>query len=60
MVNILIAKLLMSPVLAVYIIIPIVLALEFFFYFVKQYLLVQISITSYKGFSLTNVLAGEK
>ena len=33
MVNILIAKLLMSPVLAVYIIIPIVLALEFFFFF---------------------------
>lgn len=60
MVNLLIAKQLMSPVLAVYIIIPIVLALEFFFFFVKQYPLVQISITSYKGFSLTNVLAGEK
>ena len=60
MVNLLIAKLLMSPVLAVYIIIPIVFALEFFFFFVKQYPLVQISITSYKGFSLTNVLAGEK
>ena len=58
MVNLLIAKLLMSPVLAVYIIIPIVLALEFFFF--KQYPLVQISITSYKGFSLTNVQAGEK
>ena len=59
MVNLLIAKLLMSPVLAVYIIIPRVLALDFFFFF-KQYPLVQISITSYKGFSLTNVLAGEK
>ena len=32
MVNLLIAKLLMSPVPAVYIIIPIVLALEFFFF----------------------------
>ena len=32
MVNLLIAKLLMSPVLAVYIIIPRVLALDFFFF----------------------------
>ena len=32
MVNLLIAKLLMSPVPAVYIITPIVLALEFFFF----------------------------
>ena len=60
MVNLLIAKQLMSPVLAVYIIIPIVLALEFFFFFCQTNPLVQISITSYKGFSLTNVLAGEK